>query len=131
MTPLATLSILLDIALGSIRMQDMTSNYFVSQTDKGPKYFFFNGDMPGSVTKAWNKAKKANRNPAVFRPTGVAGPWDNAPVVGHRPRMQIINDISFATEKDDLEALGHELSQLHEEFARVGRVVPPQAVAAA
>lgn len=92
--------------------------------------FFFHDAVPESVESAFRAAVFVAENPAIFRPSQFAGPWDACPVIGHRPRADILRDLSTETDEEELLRLSDELVALETCFEDVGRKAPLMAVAA-
>lgn len=104
----------------------MVNNYFKM---RGGYVVFFDDRKASSVTKAFNKVKAIGVEASIYRPTRIAGPWDQVPIIGHRDRASILRDLASAS-PEELPNLNNELAQIQAAFAAAGRQVPPQAVAA-
>lgn len=102
-------------------------NYFKSRN--GHVFFFFD-NVPESVESAYRAAVFVDDAPSIFRPPQFAGPWDACPIVGHRPRTEILRDLSTETDKEELANLASELQAVEGAFLDAGRPVPLQSVAA-
>lgn len=101
-------------------------NYF--KTHNG-HLFFFHDSVPESVESAYRTALLLDENPSVFRPARFAGPWDACPVIGHRRREEILQDLSSETDEEELSRLVDELTAFDSTFIDVGRQVPQQVAA--
>jgi len=106
-----------------------SSNYF--KTIDG-SFFFFNEHFPISVSQAFRAALGGPDDPlpAIYSPVWIAGPWDQCPIVGHRPRKKVLKDLARTDEPGTIEQLHKELSAIENRFEAVGRRVPLETVAA-
>ena len=98
----------------------LVTNYFKANGH----FFFFNDGVLESVVDAWSIAKLTSSRVAVDHPVPEAGPWDEADVVGHRPRTQILRGIKMSSDGETLLQLRDELDQLDARFFDVGRAAP-------
>ncbi len=111
-------------------MVKRVTNYF-----KGPReqYFCFIDRVPNSIESAYAAAVLAagpEETISVYHATIHAGPWDRLPIIGHRARKDIWQDLgAVIADADERERLLSELYAVDAAFAEVGRSTPLQAVA--
>lgn len=103
----------------------MQRNYF-----KANGHFFFFVDTVVESIEAAYAAASTLGTVSLYRAVAFAGPWDSADIIGHRPRKEILQDLSLNTDKEELYRLHEELEALHRCYEDIGRPVPLMSVAA-
>lgn len=101
-------------------------NYFKA----GGHYFFFVDTIPESIEQAFSLASLVDDDVSVYRAVSHTGPWDSASIIGHRPRKEILQNLSLETDEEERVRLEDELEALHRCYEEAGRPVPLTQVAA-
>lgn len=92
--------------------------------------FHFDDRIRDDIADAYVKAmvlKETTNVPtttSMWRPPVSAGPWDELPLIGHRPKEAIESDLLLAQQQDDvveMEARLSELTMLNSRYSRRGQ----------
>ncbi len=102
-------------------------SYF--KTSLGTIHLFDTDDVR-SVRAGYDAAKAVSSSVSTFKVPAMSGPWDKLAVIGHRSRQHILRDLGTETNHDEIARLHLELDAINRQYLKVGRVLPPQSVAA-